>query len=168
MKFDIPDLGELSVGRNGEDGPGHYKWKVRATLPDGSALRTWGTCPTFWDVQDIFGWACDCIGTVVEERTGNITGNAWSLLADDIREGRDRAAFYAISTLWWRVQPYTYAPDGDTYRTIGELESAWKRGYLRAGYPDAGDVLDLYRNDDDEPTIRLIMGPRGGVTRVSY
>lgn len=167
MEFQIPNVGTLSINRAGECGGGHYKWRARVELTDGTVLRTWGTVPKHWEAPEIFAWACDAIADVESQRTGDDTGNEWNLLAHDAEEDPDEAVRYAVSTLWWRARPHTLDQSGNTYRYIQDVEDAWRHGYINY-YPDEGDVLDLYRNNDDEPTKRLVMGPRGGVTRENF
>jgi len=172
--YEFPGIGTLSVLRDGEDHPGwgfglRYKYNVRATDTEGNEFRSWITVPDGWSEDHIVSGALDAIAYEVVEFTGDDTGNMWDVYAYDMYEGSEFAASYRVNGVsHYRVQPFSYDRNSDTYATLSEIESAWKNGLLFYGYPDSGDTLDVYFNNDDEPSVRFTFGPRGGIKRERF
>jgi len=168
-KYEFPGLGTLSVLRNGEDGADRWKWNVVATDTDENVYRTWITAPKYWSEDSRVSAALDAIGFTVAKATGAETGTEWDLYASNMEDGKEFAASYNVSRIpsHYRIQPYSFAPDGDTFATVAEIveQARWNWNHSLAS---EGDTVDVYRNNDDEPVFRFVYGPRGGLTRENY
>lgn len=172
MRYKLPNLGTLVVARNGEvhptDGFGiRYKWNVSATDTDGNTFRSWITTPDGMSEDDVFGAACDAVAHEVEKFTGDDTGNEWGTYASDVEYGMEYAACYAEHVSHYRVESFAYNPGGDTFRTIADVES-YARDQWVSSQVTEGSTIDVYRNNDAEPTFRYVYGPRGGLRRENY
>jgi hypothetical protein len=76
----------------------------------------------------------------------------------------DTAAMYRVNGVsHYRETPYSYDSEGDTYTSIKDAVQMFKHRH-NMGLVSVESVMDLFPNDSDEPTHRLIMGPRGGVS----
>lgn len=172
MRYTLPNLGTLTVSRKGgyTDGWGfglRYKWDVSATDTDGNTFRSWVTTPEGMGEDGVFIIACEAISEEVARFTGDDTGNEWSLYASDVSYGTDYAACYAEHVSHYRIVPFAYDPGSQTFPTLGALER-WVRDWFGCSLSLDTDVIDVYRNNDDEPSHRYTKGPRGGLRRENY
>jgi hypothetical protein len=167
--YKFPGLGLISVLRNGEyGGSDRYKWNVRGNDVNGVPFRTWITTPNGWDENSVVACALDAISYEVAEFTGDDTGNMWGIYSEDMENGDEYAASYRVDgTSHYRMYPFTLNPDGETLRTISDVENHL-REELRIGVSGPGSVVDVYVNNNDEPSFRYIVGPRGGLRRENY
>lgn len=172
MRYTLPNLGTLTISRKGEytDGWGfglRYKWDVSATDTDGNKFRSWVTTPDGTDEDGVFIIACEAISEEVARFTGDDTGNGWGLYAWDVSYGSDYAACYAEHVSHYRTTSFAFDPGSETFRTIADVESH-ARDQWGMSLVSEGDVVDVYRNNDDYPVFRFRYGPRGGLTRENY
>lgn len=133
----------------------HYRYDVHAVT---SGIRTWITVPSYWDEDCVLSTALEAVAYELGEGD---RADWWTLYSRDIDsyEHPDTAAMYRVSSVsHYRTRPHSIDSRGETYPTIRDAVRAFSRSWY-----SPGDVMDLFPNDSDKPTHRLVAGPRGGI-----
>lgn len=169
MKFRIPDGGLVEIKRDGradKEYPYRHRFRVRLDLDiqDPGGFYTSNVKETLTVIEqrgalnDVLAAAADRAAKIYEEVTGTDEGHPWEVLAMELRQapyGDGEANKYRVSGVL-RLGPWTLHGPVEPYFSLQEIFDACLLGYI-------GDSVDVYRNDDDEPTWRVTVGPRDGM-----
>ena len=172
MKYAIPYVGSLRITRmHSKDNETRRGYRVHACDDRYGRVSTWITVPASWadDRDQVFAAAVEVVNDALSIAHTKDTGTEWGLIAEDVRAGEDSAARYADSRypVHYRTTPYTLDSDGLTLATIGDAVR-WARRSYDLGVFGPGSIIDLYPNDGDMPSHRLLVGARGGVRVERY